>query len=232
MHVRVLPLFAAILLAGVPDHAPSDWPFAVGETLHFTAKIGYFPAGSAELQVVRSTDLRGKPAVVLALNAKGGPPGLASSWALTSWVESASFSSLQFRRHMDLAGRVTDEQYQILPDSARYRLTGSGQDYVAPAHPMDELALLYYLRTLPLKPGDSRALRGYFQNGFNPITVTVLGREQIEVGSGATYPCLRLRVAAAGKSTDLWITDDARRIPARASVVLPLGKATLVWDGR
>jgi hypothetical protein len=207
MHVRVLPLFAAILLAGVPGHAPPDWPFAVGETLHFNAKIGYFPAGSAELQVVRSTDVRGKPAVVLALSAKGGPPGLASSWALTSLVESASFSS-------------------------RYRRTGGGQDYVAPAHPMDELALLYYLRTLPLKPGDSRALRGYFQNGFNPVTVTVLGRERVEVGSGVTYPCLRLRIAAAGKSSDLWLTDDARRIPARASVSLPLGTATLVWDGR
>jgi len=229
--VRVLPVLA-IVLAGSLVRAPAEWPFAVGESLHYEAKLGYIPAGTADIQVARNAAVRGKRAVVFTLNASGGPPGLRSSWALTSWVESSQFASLQFHRHMDLAGKVTDEQFQIVPDSSRYRLEGSGQDYVAPAHPMDELALLYYLRTLALTTGDSRALNGYFRIGFNPIRVSVIGRETVEVGSGASYPCLHLRVTAAGRSSDLWLTDDARRIPARVTVALPIGRATLTWDGR
>ncbi len=220
------------MLAGSLTHARADWPFAVGETLHYDAKVGYFPAGVADIHVARNAAVRGKRAVVFTLSANGGPPGLKSSWDLTSWVESADFASLQFHRHMDLAGRVTDEQWQILPDSLRYRLAGSSQEFVAPAQPMDELALLYYIRTLSLAPGQSRALNGYFRSGFNPITVSALGRETVKVGSGASVRCLHLRVAAAGRSSELWITDDARRIPARATVPLPIGNATLVWDGR
>jgi hypothetical protein len=229
--VRVLPV-VAVILAGSLTHPLADWPFAVGETLHYEARLGYFPAGTADLHVARTTSVRGKPAVIFTLNAAGGPPGFKSSWDLTSWVESSRFASLQFHRHMDLAGRVTDEQWQILPDSARYRLAGSDQDFMTPAHPMDELALLYYIRTLPLTPGQSRALRGYFRNGFNPITVSVLGKEMVKVGSGASLRCLHLTVSAAGRTSELWITDDARRIPARATVPLPIGGATLTWDGR
>jgi hypothetical protein len=229
--VRVFPV-VAVIIAGSLTHAPADWPFAVGETLHYEARLGYFPAGTADIQVVRTASMRGKPSVVFTLNAAGGPPGLKSSWALTSWVESSKFASLQFHRHMDLAGRVTDEQWQILPDSARYRLAGSDQEFMAPAQPMDELALLYYIRTLPLAPGQSRSLRGYFRNGFNPVTVSVLGKEIVKVGSGASVRCLHLSVAAAGRSSELWLTDDAKRIPARATVPLPIGSATLLWDGK
>jgi hypothetical protein len=52
------------------------------------------------------------------------------------------------------------------------------------------------------------------------------------VGSGASLRCLHLTVSAAGRTSELWITDDARRIPARATVPLPIGGATLTWDGR
>ena len=95
---------------------------------------------------------------------------------------------------------------------------------------LDRLA--EHVRTLPLTPGQSRALRGYFRNGFNPITVSVLGKEMVKVGSGASVRCLHLSVSAAGRTSELWITDDARRIPARATVPLPIGGATLTWDGR
>ena len=231
--MRVLPVLALIVTGSVVRQpAPAEWPFAVGESLHYDAKVGFLPAGAADLHVARTESVRGKRAVVFTLEAAGGPPGLQSSWALTSWVETAQFASLRFRRHANLAGSVTDESWLILPDSARYRLEGSGQNWVAPAHPMDELAMLYYVRTLPLTVGYTRALRGYFRNGFNPVTVSVTGREAVTVGSGASVNCLRVRVSAAGQSSDIWFTDDAKRIPARAVVPLKWGRATLVWDGR
>src|SRR5574338_1208200 len=92
-HVRVLPV-VAVILAGSLTHPLADWPFAVGETLHYEARLGYFPAGTADLHVARTTSVRGKPAVIFTLNAAGGPPGFKSSWDLTSWVESSRFASL------------------------------------------------------------------------------------------------------------------------------------------
>lgn len=229
--MRVVPVMA-VMLASALGHARTDWPFAVGESLHYEAKIGILPAGSADLHVVRTEAVRGKPAIVFSLDADGGPPGLRSSWVLTSWVETDRFASLRFQRHANLAGSVTDERWLIMPDSARYREEGSPQAWVAPAHPMDELAMLYYVRTLPLATGFARQLNGYFRNGFNPVTIRVVGREPVTVGSGRSVPCLRVQVSAAGQSSDIWFTDDARRVPARAVVPLKYGRATLTWDGR
>ena len=70
---------------------------------------------------------------------------------------------------------MDEAQYQIVPDSSRYRQDGDPRDWVAPADPLDELAFLYYLRTVPLKPGASYSIARYFQTGYNPVQVRVAG---------------------------------------------------------
>ena len=122
----------------------------------------------------------------------------------------------------------TDERFEILPDSQRYRIAGESQAWVAPAKPMDEVALLYHLRTLDLAPGQRVSLNGYFRNGWNPVRVAATGRERVTLASGASATCIHLRVSAAGTSADIWLTDDARRVPARISVPTRLGRVDLL----
>lgn len=232
---RLLLAAGLVLPAGWrarPAAAPP--PFTVGETLEYDARIGLVPAGSATTSVVRMAAVRGQPVYVFSMHGAGGPPGLRSSYAMTSWTGVEPFVSRRFDRSVTLAGRTEQHEYEIVPDSLRYRETGAGaepRDWVAPATPLDELAFLYYLRTLPLAPGDARVLRGYFRNGYNPVTVTVTGRENVTLGNGRAVACLALRITAAGTVSRVWLTDDPRRLPAQLELPLTIGRARLVLRG-
>lgn len=153
--------------------------------------------------------------------------GVRSNWQGTSWAERGRLVSRRFNRSSRLAGISTDERFEIVPDSQRYRIAGESQAWVAPPTPMDEIALLYYLRTLDLAPGQRVALNGYFRNGWNPVHVAATGRERVALASGASVTCIRLHVSAAGTSADIWLTDDERRVPARISVPTKLGRVEL-----
>ncbi len=220
-----------MLLAGWRIRPPAaPVPFAVGETLDYDARIGLMAAGSASITVVRMDAVRGRPVYVFTLRGAGGPPGLRSSYAMTSWTGIEPFVSRRFDRSVTVAGRTDEHHYEIVPDSLRYRETGdpaNARDWVAPATPLDELAFLYYLRTLPLSPGDARVLRGYFRNGYNPVMLNVTGRESVTLGDGRAVPCLALRLTAAGTTSRVWLTEDARRLPVQLDLPLTVGRVRL-----
>lgn len=220
-----------LVLAGRPAAAP-DYPFAVGETLRYEAFLGSLRAGTATLSVARTETDRGARVFVLTMDGGSRSRMLAARYAMTSWVGADRFTSRRFHRRADVAGRVTDERFRIVPDSLRYRLEGSRQDWVTPPEPLDELALLYRLRSLPLRAGASFALRGYFKNGYNPLRVTVTGREPVRLASGESVDCFALRITAAGAMSRVWITDDARRLPAQVELGLPVGRVRVVLGGR
>lgn len=220
--VRELALLA-LLGAG---HAAL--PFRVGETLEYDARIGMVPAGSAAIRVVRTDLVRGDLVYVFTMTGGGGPPGLRSSYAMTSWTAPEPFTSRRFDRRVTLAGRTEEHHYEIVPDSLRYREVGGGRDWVTPPSPLDELALLYYLRTLALAPGEARSLRGYFRNGYNPLLVSATGRESVTLGNGRMVSCVALTITAAGTTSRVWLTDDARRLPAQLDLPLSFGRVRLV----
>ena len=222
-------LAALVVIAPVsPPAAPAAYPFAVGESLRYDAKLGVLPAGWVTTTVQGTARDRGDDVFVLSLRAEGGPRGLGGRWAMTSWVGVDEFTSRRFHRSSTVAGRSEAKRFEIVPDSLRYREEGSRNDFVTPARPLDELALVYHLRTLPLVPGRAVALNGYFRNGYNTVTVRVTGREPITLGDGTVVTCLALRLTAAGSTSEIWLTDDARRLPARARLQLPFGRATLI----
>jgi len=50
----------------------------------------------------------------------------------------------------------------------------------------------------------------------------------VAVGSGGKQPCLATEVTFLGHLTQVWFTDDARRVPVQFTVPLPYGSVTLV----
>ena len=226
---------ASVLLAHVALLArlatPAPYPFAVGETLSYEAKLGYFPVGTATATVSGMTRERGSEAFVFALTGEGGPPGIRVRYELTSWARSTRFASLRFHRKMVQGNSVQEQRYQIVPDSSRYREEGGTQDWVAPADALDELAFLYYLRTAPLEVGRSYTISRYFRSGYNPIQVRVVGRETMTLYDGTTVPGLALEVTAHGSTMSLKLTDDARRLPVQLDLPLPYGTVSLLLSG-
>jgi len=122
---------------------------------------------------------------------------------------------------------VNDVQFQIVPDSSRYRQIGDPRDWAAPPDPLDELAFLYYLRTARLKPGATYSVSRYFQTGYNPVQVRVTGRETRTLPDGKSVPVLVLEVTSRGNLVTLALTDDARRLPVEIDLPLPFGRVTL-----
>jgi len=219
-----LILSHAIVLAGLS--APG--PFAVGETLRYDAKLGYFPVGTATVSVSRRTQERGLDAYVLAMTGQGGPPGWPVQYEMTSWTESRRFNSLRFQRRLVQRGKVEEHEYVILPDSSRYREVGVPGDWASPAEPLDELAFLYFLRTTPLESGRSYSYSRYFKTGYNPIQVKVAGaREPVALPDGRNVPSIPIEVTSRGMTMRAWLTDDARRLPVQMEVPLQFGVVSL-----
>jgi hypothetical protein len=224
-----LTLCAALLaaLADAKPAAPDPYPFAQGETLQYDARLGIVPIGNATARVAGTAQVRGVQTFVLTLSAEGGPPGFAVRYDLTSWPGVSRFVSRRFQRRIDQAGRVTEQRFDIVPDSGLYRQEGSPQAWVAPPEPLDELAFVYWLRTAPLAVGTRTTVSRYFRNGFNPVTVSVTGRETVTLGSGEAVSCLAVTLAAAGSSSEVCLSDDRRRLPVQLRLPLPFGWVTL-----
>jgi hypothetical protein len=223
----MMPITPLIAHAAVLARLVAPYPFSVGETLRYDAKLGYFPVGEATVAVTRLARERGKETFVFTMLGQGGPPGLRVRYDMTSWVGTGRFASLRFHRRMEQAGKVDEHGYVIVPDSARYREEGVPGDWVAPSDPLDELAFLYYLRSTPLAVGKTYSMARYFKTGYNPIQVSVTGRESIAMPGGAMTPCLALSVSSRGTTARVWLTDDARRLPAQLEIPLPFGSVTL-----
>jgi Protein of unknown function (DUF3108) len=207
--------------------SPSPYPFGVGETLRYEAKLGYFSVGTASVSVTRLVQERGTQAFEFAMEGQGGPPGWRVSYDLTSHVATDRFQSLRFHRRLVQAGKVDEHGYIIIPDSARYREEGVTGDWVTPRDPLDELAFLYYLRSAPLQVGKSYSLQRYFKTGYNPIQVRVTGRESCALPNGSSTACLAVEVSSRGEMMRVWFTDDKQRLPAQLEIPLPFGSVTL-----
>jgi hypothetical protein len=228
----MMPLAQILVHTALLSRMSAPYPFAVGETLQYDAKLGYFAVGTASVSVARMVKERGAEAFEFSMEGQGGPPGWRVRYDLTSLVGAARFQSLRFRRRLEQGGKVEEHAYVIIPDSARYREEGLPGDWVAPSDPLDELAFLYYLRAAPLEVGRSYTLERYFKTGYNPINVHVAGRESIQMPGGKSVPCLAVQVTARGATMRVWFTDDQRRLPAQLELPLPFGSVTLSLVGR
>ena len=222
-----------LLLAHILGVLFAPHPFAIGETLHYDATLGYFPIGTATVSVSRRVPERGVDAYVFTMAGQGGPPGWRVRYGLTSWVDSRRFNSLRFHRQLTQAGKAEDHEYVILPDSSRYREIGVPGEWVAPSEPLDELAFLYFLRTAPLQLGQSYTYSRYFRTGYNPIQVVVAAaREPVVMPDGKSVPSIPIEVTSRGMTMKVWLTDDARRVPAQLELPLPFGVVLLQLVGR
>jgi hypothetical protein len=222
-----MPLTTLFVHTALLGRLATTYPFAVGETLQYEARLGMIPIGTAIMSVNPMTRERGSEAFVFAASGEGRPLGIRVGAELTSYVGTRSFNSLRFHRRVFQGGSVDEARYEIVPDSGRYREDGNPQDWATPRNPLDELAFLYYLRTVPLKVGTTYEIPRYFKTGYNPIQVSVLGRETATLPGGGTAPVLALEIVSRGIRMSVKLTDDARRLPVEMELPLPFGRVTL-----
>jgi hypothetical protein len=231
----VLVPFLLAAQAGATDSLRADrYPFAVGERLEYAAKFGMLRLGDASLHVVGIDTVRGQPTFVFRFRLEGGNFIFRITNVLESWTSVTDFKSLRFRNDNKENNRVRLREYEIYPDSGFYRQRGEVDPRPTPAEPLDDAAILYYVRSAPLKVGQTHRVDRYFRKEKNPLLIRVQKREKMTLPDGRTVDCLVLNpviddrgLFADRAEAQLWVTDDARRIPVQIRSKQPWGTITL-----
>lgn len=232
--MTVLGLLLLAAQAVLPPTPPASYPFAVGEKLSYTAKLGMLTLGSGTLEVAALDTVRGVESFRLRFRLKGKTMFYSLDDVLESWIGTSDLNSRRFVQDFVENDKVTKRQYEIFPDSGFYREHGREANHETPPDPLDDAAFFYFVRVTPLEVGKTYTYHRYFRKDKNPVTIEVLKREKMELPDGSKIQCLVLHPTIDTKGlfskrseTRIWLTDDARRVPVQIRTKFPFGTITL-----
>jgi len=222
------------LLQAAPAVPPPTYPFAVGETLSYSAKLGLITLGSGTLEVAGIDTVRGVESLRFRFRLRGKTMFYSMDDVLESWVGTADFRSLRFVQDFTEKNGRKQRAFEIFPDSGFYVERGREGTRPTPADPLDDAAFFYFIRFTPLEVGREYVFDRYFRKDRNPVRIRVLKREALELPDGKDVPCLVLHPVIETKGlfskrseTRIWLTDDARRLPVQIRAKFPFGTVTL-----
>jgi hypothetical protein len=217
-----------------PRRSLSSYPFAVGEKLSYSAKLGMLTLGAGTLEVASVDTVRGIESFRLRFRLQGKTMFYSLDDVLESWVGTADMSSRRFVQDFVENDKATKRHYEIYPDSGFYREQGRDKPQPTPAEPLDDAAFFYFVRMTPLEVGKKYSYERYFRKDKNPVTIEVLKREKMELPDGSKIQCLVLHPTIDTKGlfskrseTRIWLTDDTRRLPVQIRTKFPFGTITL-----
>ena len=202
--------------ASARAQTPAQVPWAVGENLEYSVKLEGIPRGSALLQVLPQDTIRGRRVWRFHLEIKGGIPFYHIDFVDDSWMDVESLNSLHFEQNQVQAGKVTHRIYDIFPDRRIFHLLGKPEK-PSVANPLDEAALFFFVRTLPLEVGTEYRLENY-DPAANPVIVKVLRKDTVTVPAGrfATIvlnPSFKTNgLFSEGGHAEIWLSDDPRHL--------------------
>jgi hypothetical protein len=215
------------------ENIPS-YPFAVGEKLSYSAKLGMLTLGAGTLEVAAVDTLRGVESFRFRFRLQGRTVFYSLDDVLESWVGTQDIVSRRFVQNIVENYKKTEREYDIFPDSGFYREKGRDQTQPTPADPLDDAAFFYFVRVTPLEVGKKYSFDRYFRKDKNPVTIEVVKREKMDLPDGSKVPCLVLHPTIDTKGlfskrseTQIWLTDDARRLPVQIRTKFPFGTITL-----
>jgi hypothetical protein len=215
--------------------APSPLPFAVGERLRYNVSFGVIHVGTGEMWLAARDTTRGVATWRALFATSGGYFKLSAHDTSTSWFDSVSFESHRFVEHLHDPGYHANRDTRIYPDRRVYKKNDEPEE-PSVAGPLDNVSLVYFVRTLPLEPHQCNVFHRYFKPDGNPIVIHVLRREEIKVPAGK-FKAIVVRpeittsgIFSKGGRAELWFSDDSARIVLQLKSrvpKLPLGSLSL-----
>lgn len=194
-------------------------PFGPGERATYQVKFGVFSVGEGTMSVTGLDEVRGNQTYLIEWAIRGGMPGARVNDRWQSWVDVAGLYS---HRHIADISEVRYRAYrhwEFLPQEGIWRREDNQETGELPTTiPLDDIAFVYYVRTLPLNVGDVYTLPRYFRESGNPVVVRVLRKDRVSVPAGTfntvvVQPIIRTRgLFSEGGQAELHFTDDHRRV--------------------
>ena len=232
----VLPLGAQGDTA-VADSAPVRVvavPFPVGERFTYQARFGPFSVGESTIEVAGLDTVRGEETVRFRFHIKGGALWYQLTQLQESWVGLYDFRSRRYRADTEERGKQRVRAFEIFPDSGYYREEGRDTTFATVAEPLDDAAFLYWVRTLDLEVGRRYEYARYFRPDRNPVILTVLKREEINV-AGRKWKALVVRpviphgrgIFAEKSDARIWISEEQPHVVLAIVSTFSFGTVTL-----
>jgi uncharacterized protein DUF3108 len=211
---------------------PGRPAFADGEELHYSAYFGKLRVGSGEMRFHGRDSVRDRSAWRASFRIDGGIPGAHVHDTTVTWFDSVSYASLRFVQNVHDPGYRANRDTQIFPAERTYR-TKDGEVHASAQDPLDDMSLVYLVRTLPLEPGQCYVFSRYFKPDANPVVIHVVRRDTVEVPAGR-YAAILLRpeikttgIFSENGHAELWLADDSRRTVLQLKTSLKFGSIRL-----
>lgn len=194
-------------------------PFAPGEVLTFTVRLGIFTVGESSMRVSAIEPTRGIATYPLEWRLEGGIPFYAVDTKMQSWMDIERLVSLRFI-HDQHEGRYTRfRNFEFYPEQRMWRRIDNGEEGpLDSSSPLDDLSFIYFARTLDFEVGQEYRFDRYFKESGNPVTIKVLRRDQRSVPAGTfktivLQPIIRTTgLFGEGGKAELHLSDDPRRL--------------------
>lgn len=251
-----LLLAACFLMGPAPAGAASEAlrVFAGGERLVYDITWMGIKGGEATMEARGIVRHNGLEAYHLVTTARSSP-FVTKFYPINdrsdSYLAVGSLRSLQFEKHLR-EGTYRHDSWTVFDQEARlarFRYLDFGpvpkgitrleeaekhgkyvrEEFPLEAGALDELSVLYYVRTLPLEPGTTLRATVFASKKNWELEVKVLGRETVETGLGrhqtlVVEPLLKFEGIFQRKGRVIvWMTDDRERVPVLMKSEIKIG---------
>lgn len=203
-------------------------PFGPGEHLTYDVKVGWFGAGTAWLSVEGFENVRGNLTYRAAMGIQGRfIVGLNDRYK--TWFDVHTLQSWRFTRDMNQGSYSGTRDYAFFPERMTWERQDNDESGPLPTEqPLDDIAFVYFLRTLPLEVGETYTFDRYFKETGNPVTVEVVRRDRRKTPAGE-FDVIVVRPSFQSEGlfsedgeAELEFTDDERRLLVYMWVDMPV----------
>ncbi len=217
--------------------------FKVGEKLTFLLHYGVVDAGTATLEL-RSCDKTVQGRKLVHAVGLGSSLGAFDTFfrvrdRYESYLDAESLIPWVFIRRVDEGGYKISQDYTFFQHKNKVK-TEKGKVHDVPPSVQDMISAFYYARSMDfskMKKGDTFVVNTFLDEELFPLKIKYIGKETISVRAGK-FRCMKFRpVVQKGrifkKEEDLnvWITDDANKIPVLAKAKILVGSIKMELTG-
>ena len=160
-----------------------------------------------------------------------------------SYVNPTTLKPSLYKRNIFEGGFTKTEKYIFKPDgrtimstSKRKNSPENNSTFSVTNGTHDIVTLIYKLRTVDFqnyKNGQTKSFQLVFDEKEIPVVIKFMGKETISAGNLGTKECYKLSIGARtkvlkGKDQNIiWLTADAKKIPALIKFSIPVGVGQL-----
>ena len=218
-----------------------DLPFSPGEVLEYSMKWGFFPVGSATLEVLPAKMEGNESCYILSFAVRTNAFAdkiYKVRTEIESVVNSDFTHALKYRKKQREGRTIRDVEVHFDYQNAKAIYREKGKDSIEtplPVKVFDPLSITYFFRLGKLKSGMSARIPTSDGKKLMDLVVRVGNREKMKVPAGTFYaygtmPEMKNLSGVFKKSPDgilkVWYSDDSKRLPIKISSKVVIGSFT------